>query len=648
MPGVRLAVAVACVVCSLPASAQGVSQEADGTSLEPVVISASRMPQLLRSAPIGATVITAEQIQRAGVVDANEAVRKLGGVPGRTDLQGGRDPRLDLRGFGDSADQNLVVLVDGIRISENELATARLSSIPLDRIDRIEIIRGGASVLWGEGASAGVINVVLKQGASTAGAGRLMAAAESYSGHELLASGERTFGRLTVDGSARRIRSNGYRDNSHLRQDTGSLGVQWREGPWRASYRVQHEDQAAGLPGALKASLARRDPRQTTDPDNQGNLGETRQQAQLGWQSSNWSWSVDAGQRERDVTSRYGTSELNTSSTQTQVAPRVSWQDQVAGSDLRLTAGMDWQEWTFDSLGYGDRERGKQHNRAHYVHADVGLPSGTRVSAGWRSERVNKRSSIVGYNALQYSRDDDLNAGELGVSQAISGQWSVYLRGSTSYRLPNVDENRYTPAQRALNPQRNRDREVGAKWGQGAESATVRYFVQHTRDEIFYDAASYNNVNIDPTRRKGVEAEVRAQVLPRLSVIATVQQLTARYTAGENAGKSMVLVSPRSATLRSNWQVDAHQSFEVGAQFLAAARYFSDTANSCTVRVPSSTLFDARYAWKQSDWSVALAVNNLFDRQGTNFGYATGTDCSNPVVYPYAGRNWRLSVNRAF
>lgn len=652
-PGVRSAVAVACGVCFGSALAQSTAAAGAAATLEPVVVSASRLPELLRSAPIGATVITAEQMQRAGVIDANEAVRKLGGVPGRTDLQSGRDPRLDLRGFGDTADQNLVVLVDGIRISENEQATARLSSIPLDRIDRIEIVRGGASVLWGEGASAGVINVILKQGGSTEGSGRVMAAVESYDGHELLASGERSFGPVTVDGSVRRVRSDGYRDNSQLRQDIGSLGVQWRDGPWRASWRAQHEDEATGLPGSLSVDDARRDPRRTETPDDYSNLGETRHQVQLGWQSAAWSWQVDAGQRERDMAYQYvypGSMETHVTSRQSQVAPRVSWHDQVMGADLRLTGGLDWQEWTFDKSSADGHETGGQHNRAHYVHADAGLPTGTRVSVGWRRESVNKQGDYPGgfASAVKYSRDDKLHAGELGVSQELTAQWSVYARGSTSYRLANVDENRVTPGQLAIKPQRNRDREVGVKWGQGAQSATVRYFVQRTRDEILFTYVPYGNSNIDPTRRRGVEAEVHAQVLPRLNLVATVQQLSAQYTEGANAGKSMVLVSPRSATVRANWQIDDRQSLELGAQFLASARFSGDEANTCSERVASSTLFDARYAWKQSDWTVALAGNNLTDRQGANYGYAYGTNCSGRSVYPYAGRSWRLSVNRSF
>jgi iron complex outermembrane receptor protein len=651
-PGVRSAVAVACGVCFGFAVAQPAASVGGDTTLEPVVVSSSRMPELLRSAPIGATVITAEQIQRSGVVDANEAVRKLGGVPGRSDLQGGRDLRLDLRGFGDTADQNLVVLVDGIRISENEQAGARLSSIPLDRIDRIEIVRGGASVLWGEGASAGVINVILKDGARSDGAGRVMAAVESHDGHELLASGERSFGAVTVDGNVRRVRSDGYRENSRLRQDVGSLGVQWREGPWRAGWRVQHEDQAAGLPGYLSADDARRDPRRSDMPNDYSNLGETRHQVQLGWSSRAWSWQVDAGQRSRDVAYQYvgpGSTETQSTSRQSQVAPRVSWHDQVQGADLRLTGGLDWQEWRFDKLSVDGLETGGQHNLARYVHADAGLASGTRLSMGWRSESVSKRGNTPGNlwtSAVQYTRDDDLHAGELGVSQALTKQWSVYVRGSTSYRLANVDENRVTPGQQALKPQRNRDREIGVKWGQGAESATVRYFVQQTRDEIIYVVPLAANANIDPTRRRGVEAEARAQVLPGVNLIASVQQLTARYTEGVNAGKSMIHVSPRSATLRASWRVNDHHSIEVGAQYLSSARYGGDEANACSIRVPASTLIDARYAWKQSDWTVAVSGQNLTDRQGWNYGYSSA--CGMPSVYPYAGRSWRLSASRAF
>lgn len=76
-----------------------------------------------------------------------EVLNRIGGVHTRMNLHGIPDSPLDLRGFGVTGDQNTLVLVDGKRISENELVSARISSIPLDAIERIEILRGSGAVL---------------------------------------------------------------------------------------------------------------------------------------------------------------------------------------------------------------------------------------------------------------------------------------------------------------------------------------------------------------------------------------------------------------------------------------------------------------------------------------------------------------------
>ena len=669
-PGVRSAVAVACGLCwTVAASPMWAAPVAD--EVEPVVVSGSRMPQLLRTAPIGASVITAEQIERSGVADANEAIRKLGGVPARIDLFNGRENKLDLRGFGDAAPQNLVVLVDGLRISENELATARLSAIPLERIDRIEIVRGSSSVLWGEGASAGVINVILKQpeagpGGAAVRSGRVQAAVASFGGHDVGASGEYGMGPWLLDASVKRVRDGGWRENADYRQDVGSVGAQLRLQDVRAAFRVQHEDQASRLPGALSYEEARRRPRSTSSPNDYANAGETRYTAQLAWQATPaWALQLDAGQRDRTAAYRYaslGSAEVRSNSQQSQLTPTVRYAQTVSGVDVKAVSGVDLQDWRFDKTGSLGLETGTQRNRAFFVHGDVALPTATRIGIGWRREAVNKvgnfpgTSGQFGLPAAVYDRDDRLHASEFGLSQTVLPGWQVYGRAATSYRLANIDENRLTPNQGPLRPQRNSDREIGVKWAQGAQSATVRYFTQKTRDEIVYDALAFANTNIDPTQRKGVEAEARWQATQSLSVSAVVQQLTARFRDGVNAGKEMVLVAPRSATLRASWRIDDQQTLDAGVQFLAASRYGGDESNGCAVRVPSSTLLDARYAWSDRDWTVAVSGANLADRRGFDYGYAYTLDGSNPCgasgversVYPYAGRSLKLAITRRF
>jgi len=167
-PPRRLAAAAAVALCFTAVSpttalAQEIAAAQVAQVLAPVVITGARFDADPALAPIGAIVIHAEDIQRAGVSDVNAAIRKIGGVYGRQSLDGSPDFSLDLRGFGSNSSQNMVIVLDGVRLSENELSNAILSTIPVDSVERIEITRGGASVLYGAGATGGVINIVTRR-----------------------------------------------------------------------------------------------------------------------------------------------------------------------------------------------------------------------------------------------------------------------------------------------------------------------------------------------------------------------------------------------------------------------------------------------------------------------------------------------------
>ncbi len=640
-PGVRSALAVA---CGVSLSLWHLTVHAEDV-VAPVVVTASRMVSAVQTAPVAASVITAEQMERAGVADANEAIRKLGGVASRSDLSNGRENVLDLRGYGETASQNLVVLLDGVRISENELASARLSAIPLAQIERIEIVRGGSSVLWGEGASAGVINVILKRPQGAVRSARLSASVESFKGHELSADALWGDGDWTLDAAARRVRTDGYRDNSAYKQDTGSVGLAWQKDGWRAALRTTHEEQSARLPGYLSLAQYHSDPRQTLTPEDHAAYREQRHLGNVSRQWGSWTFQVDAAQRHRESRAAYLSSSWpyvsDANSEQLQLTPRLSFEDRIGVAELKAVTGLDWQDWDYDLQTSAGNETGQQENQAFFVHGDVSLPTATRITAGWRKERVRKQGDT---GMAVYDRKDTLHAGEFGLNQTVLPGWNVYGRLASSYRLPNVDENRYTAGGGALLPQRNSDRELGLKWMSGAYSGTVRHFIQDTDHEIAYDNLQYANVNLDPTRRKGVELEARVQLARQVQLSGTWQQLTARYRAGVNEGKEMVLVSPHTATVRAAWRIDDSQTLDVGVQFLSSMRPGGDEANTCSRRVPSSTLLDARYAWTDKGWTLALSGSNLTDERGFNYAYG----CGAMSLYPYSGRALKFTVSRQF
>ena len=109
-------------------------------------------------------MITADEIRAAGATTVNDAIMRLLGVPGRQDLYGGGEYSLDLRGFGATADNNQVVVLDGVRMTEADLGGTRLAGIPIESVERIEVLRGSGAVLYGEGATGGVIVITTKAG----------------------------------------------------------------------------------------------------------------------------------------------------------------------------------------------------------------------------------------------------------------------------------------------------------------------------------------------------------------------------------------------------------------------------------------------------------------------------------------------------
>jgi iron complex outermembrane receptor protein len=127
----------------------------------PVTVTATRFDDTATRYPIGVSVITAQDIERSTASTVPQLLQSLAGIRTR-DLSGSPNVQVDMRGFGIFGDQNTLVLLDGVRISEYEQVPVNWASIPLASIERIEIMRGGGAVLYGSGATGGTINIITK------------------------------------------------------------------------------------------------------------------------------------------------------------------------------------------------------------------------------------------------------------------------------------------------------------------------------------------------------------------------------------------------------------------------------------------------------------------------------------------------------
>ncbi len=637
---------LAVLALALPVTSVVLGQTGPSTpfTLKEVVVTGSRVAGPLDSQPFGTSVITDVDIQRIGAATVNDAIMRLLGVVGRQDLSGGGDYTLDLRGFGTTASSNQVVIVDGIRINENDTSSTRLAGIPIESVAQIEVIRGSGAVLYGEGATGGVIIITTKAGTGAArkNTASLYAGVGSYGLREGRANATLASGGFSLDVSAMNRKADNHRDNFRSETDAVSAVAQWSNEWLRLGASRAQDSLNTGLPGELTAAQYQNNPRQASTPLNKAMIDNVRSgffaEAVIG----DWQLTADAGSRAKKLrslyVSSYGSSNYDYDVKATSYGLRVVHSTKRSEFSNKLTLGNDYATWQRDVLGtYGSTAT--QASRAWYLRDEVTLASTrTTLSLGLRTERINKNNTNASAGLA-----DDQNAWELGLSQPISKEVSVYGRVGHSFRLANVDEFGFTTPGLTLLPQRSKDVELGSRYASGPVKFDARLYRSALTNEIGYDPSAIGpssqygfngaNVNFDSTRRSGIELDGSYAYAQNLSLRMNAALRKSTFESGTYAGKDVPLAPRRTFALHADWTLAANQLLTGGVNWVSSQH--PDFANQCSI--PAYTTADARYAYQWQNIQLSLGIANLFDRKFYTqaFGCTAGVTNS---IYPEAGR----------
>ena len=625
-------------------------------ALDTVVVTATRTPQDPKSVAAGVTVIDAAAIRSIGASSVNEAIRWLAGVSGRSSTAGGSDHTLDLRGFGETAGSNLVILVDGVRQNEGDFSGSRLSWLPMDSVQRIEVLRGNAAVLYGDGATGGVINVVTSQGLDAAGA-RASLAVGSNSLRQARASmsGEADAWHWQVSASA--LDADNHRNNFDRSERSGVARLTWENEGTLLTARLGVLSSEGGLPGGLTPVEAASTPWATFKPLDRSEQDATNALLGAEFDVADWRVALDVSRRSSDVYSNFVSDSYSSQVDITSLRQSArAWRSyKVSGLSLRTLAGMDWEKWdsTRDNkASWGDSvAQIRQQSRAAYVRQEV-AGAGGNWNAFVGVRRTLAERSAAGAQGGRI--DPDNTSWEVGSVHSLAQAGEVYWRWGTSFRLPNVDEfscyvgygSCSAGTVSLLKPQTSRDLELGWRRKDASGSQAVRVYRSALRNELGLDATQFNNINYDPTRRQGVEAEVNWKWSQDTEVGAVLNLRSARFSEGAYAGKTVPMVSGETLTLQWRHKLNERQSLSWLTQLQSSQRVAGDLTNSCADRVGGFRVSRVRYAHLVGDWEWALTVNNVFDRQYVN--YRTRCNPNSRSVYPEAGRTWLMSVQRSF
>ncbi len=615
-----------------------------------VTVHGSRFEETLDAALPQTTIIQGVDIVRSGLTDVSQILQKLGNVPTRINLSGTQDQTIDLRGYGANSDNNVVILLDGMRLSEIEQASARLSMIPVELIDHIEIIRGAASVLYGEGATGGVINIVTKK--STGDITTLAAKVGSFNAQEVNLYTSHQFDRAAISFYGKTLDTDNYRQNNAAQVRSGGTTLRWDpEAATALGVRVYVDEQNTRLPGSLSLAQAQQNPTLTTQPND---YGSTRGSSVTLFGSTSYKdveLAADVSLRNKDASSTQGTSKTDSSANLVSVSPRAKIHNAlIQGNDLSV--GIDLSKWdrsysvkssppsVFDTAN----ELLTQRSYAIYLRDDWAINPVNRLTLGARLEDINKQTNIKAPSSIHNS----LNALEAQYTRSINQVAQAYLRAGQGYRVPNIDDLR--GLSNGLVPQTSTDYELGLNLQKlSPTNATVRVFKSNIHNEIIYDPTSPpfgNNVNLPATQREGVELEGRYQAGDTVAFRGSLQRIRALFVEGSSTGRHVPLVPKLNAQAGVQWTPVIHHTIDLSARVVGRQPLDTDFANTFAP-IPSYWTTDLRYTsqlTKRLGWIVA--ANNLLDRR--YYDYATSNGGWGFGYYPSPGLNVYTSLKYSF
>ncbi len=600
-----------------------------------LVITATRFPDSKRDLPVGVTVIERDDLQKSATSNLSEILAQFGLLHIR-DNTGTPNQQLDLRGFGITGDQNVVVLVDGVRLSENELSSAQLNAVPLESIERIEIVRGGGAVLYGAGASGGTINIITRRAATGEASAYAVARAGGYGTREGRAGTRLADDLAAVSLDVAHENTEGYRRHNQFSQTSaaGTLEVRGTQG--RAYVRANVSKQEVQLPGALTEAQIAADPRQPG-----AFIGNTsRDDAMLtvggAWREGRNEWASDLAYRVKRAPAHFPGFDIDARIELWSLLPRGKLRFDGWGRTHDVTLGVDLERWKYDNQNTFGTRQGDQANRAAYALANLWLAERTRLVLG---ARLQESEQSIDPDRKRYS----LRAYEAALRQRLAGGWSAYGKLGSSFRLMTFDELCFAACSGTLlEPQTARTGELGAEYEARGLRLRAALFETRLENEIYFSPLVFDNINLAPTRRRGAELESAWRAAPRLDLRASAALLQAQFRSGtyggvDVSGKDVPLVPQMIAAAGFAWSISAESRFNLNARYVGRQRYDNDQANRFARLIPGYGLIDAKLEQRVAKRvTLALEARNLLDRRYYSYGIWDGA--SSFSAYPQPGR----------
>jgi iron complex outermembrane recepter protein len=640
------------------------------------------------------TVITADEIRRSPAITVQEIIAQTPGVQ-LTSLFGGVNgvkTSVDLRGFGAFATANTLLLINGRRVNDIDMAGVDFSTIPRESIERIEITKGNSgAVLYGDNAVGGVINIVLKNGVGGPPvAMRAEAGVGSFNSRLANVSVTTNSGPWSTSFYGNAIKSDGYRVNNALDQRNGVGNLNYTTPDLTAFLTLSGDDQKLGFPGgrlvdpSIGVNELVTDRRGTSTPFDYGNQQGANATAGFTKTLTNGvDLIVDGGVRDKKQQAgffnpfgnRYVDSQLQTWS----ITPRLSIKNVMLGMPSAILTGIDFYDATFHSERPTDRGLPpihtydlQQQTLAGYWQQTIGLLPTTDFAYGARLQQTTLKARDILNNDpncaffftcsaqnLPLDSQEGQYALHIGIEHRFNDVFSVFGRAARAFRTPNVDERLSSgpafdpffnaiPQTFQLKTQTSHDIEGGFRIKSGGFQMQSSIYNMDLNNEIHFIPALFFNVNLDPTRRYGSETSASLRVSDSVLLRAGAAYTRAVFREGPFAGNDVPLVSRYTASGGVTWNIwQKYLMADATVRYWSSRRMDNDQANN-QLPIPANATVDFGLSGEYDRFFWSVRVNNVLNALYYDYAIASSITDGRFSAYPLPGRTFLVKAGATF
>lgn len=590
------------------------------------------------------TIVTREDIQNKGASTVAEALR---GVPGLiVNSIGGSDPVFDLRGSGATAKSNTLVLLDGIPLNAVD-GTYNTSQIPVDLIDKIEVIPSGGAVMYGDGATGGVINIITKSPEDRSNYGNIGMEIGSWN----TIKGNVNYGtkigdKFLFDLSYNNNKSDGYRSLDPRYSSGNTKESVWIRGKYllddgylEAKYNYGKNKDS--WTSALTKEQFEENPKQIgKDAGKELNRINNYMMTYNKKIGENLSFLIYGGYDNKKLSPKATWGNSRTDIEQYYIKPQLKY---IYGKDSYVIFGGDYRKSEVERLTY--KKKLEKESFAGYLTNKTTIGK-LQLSQGYRrsSDKYNDKS-VMSIKDLNKKFDSD--SFELAANYLYSDTGSIYLSFTQGFRTPNADDLGYWYGD--IDVQETKAYEFGIKDMYKNTFISSSIFLIDSDKEIYYEKVSGyggKNRNFDgKVRRIGGQVSLQ-HYFDKLTLRENISYIQPKITSGIHDGKEFAGVSRWQGNIGMSYNILSNMIFNIDGYYFGKAYNSDDFSNKLGKNDDYITVdTNIRYNF-DNGFEIYGGIRNLFDKEYANAVVTSGT--GDKAYHPADGRSYYAGFKYSF